>query len=45
MKRVTLFWPGDGHAAPNERALHSVRATTAQLGEVPSQARSRTSRH
>ena len=31
MKRVTLFWPGDGRAAPNERALPSVRATTAQL--------------
>ena len=31
MKHVTLFWPGDGRAAPNERALPSVRNTTAQL--------------
>jgi L-fucose isomerase-like protein len=31
MRHVTLFWPGDGRAAPNERALPSVRATTAQL--------------
>lgn len=31
MRQVTLFWPGDGRPAPNERALPSVRATTAQL--------------
>ena len=31
MKQVTLFWPGDGRAAPNERALPSIRNTTAQL--------------
>lgn len=31
MGRVTLFWPGDGRAAPNERALSSIRNATAQL--------------
>jgi hypothetical protein len=31
MRRVTLFWPGDGRPSPNERALPSVRATTSQL--------------
>lgn len=31
MKQVTLFWPGDGRTAPNERALPSIRSTTAQL--------------
>jgi L-fucose isomerase-like protein len=31
MQHVTLFWPGDGRPAPNERALPSVRDTTAQL--------------
>lgn len=31
MGRVTLFWPGDGRSAPNERALSSIRTATAQL--------------
>ena len=31
MRRVTLFWPGDGRAAPNEKALPSIRSATAQL--------------
>jgi hypothetical protein len=30
-KRVTLFWPGDGRKIPNDLALPSISAATAQL--------------
>lgn len=30
-RKIALFWPGDGRARPNELALPSVRAATAQM--------------